>query len=102
TQSGAERIANDAAQAGVGAAVRLDRGRMIVRLHLEANVMALVKAHHAGIVLEDADAPVVLAQPAADFLCGAEDSLLQQIIDPPPVEVDPALQRLVRAMLRPG
>ena len=39
SQAGAERIADDAAQAGVGAAVRLDRRRVIVRFHLEADVI---------------------------------------------------------------
>ncbi len=52
-----------------------------MRLHLEADVVLVVEANHAGVVLEDADAPVVGAEPAANLLRGAENGLLQQIVD---------------------
>ena len=101
-QAGAERIADDAAEAGVGAAVGLDGRGMVVRFDLEADVKLVVETHDAGVVLEDADAPVVGAEPAADLLRGAEDRFLEQIVDAPAVEIDLALERLVRAVFRPG
>ena len=101
-QAGAQRIADDAAQAGVGAAVGFDRRRMVVRLDLEADVIAVVEFDDAGVVLEDADAPIVAAEPPANLLGGAEDRFLEQIVDAPALEVDRALERLVRAMFRPG
>src|SRR5262249_18337324 len=101
-KSGAERITDDAAQAGVRAAVRLDRRRMIVRLDLEADVVLLIEAYDAGVVLEDADAPVVLAESSADLLGRAADGLLEQVLDATAIDVDSPLKRLVRAMLGPG
>ena len=106
SQAGAERIADDAAQARVRAAVGLDGRRVIVRLDLEADVITVVEAHDAGVVGEDADAPVVGAEPAADLLRRPEDRLLEQIVEMPDAavvfdELDTALEGLVRAMLRP-
>ncbi len=101
-QAGSQRIADDAAQARVGAAIGLDGRRMVVRLHLEADVETLVKADDAGIILEDADAPVVLGEPAANLLRGPEDGFLKEIVDAPAIEIDLPLQRLVRAMFGPG
>ena len=69
---------------------------------LKQTLKLLVEAHDAGVVLEDADAPVVRPEPPADLLRRAEDRLLEQVVDAPAVEVDRALERLVRAVLRPG
>ncbi len=106
-QAGPQRIAYDAAQPGVGTAVRLEGRRMIVRLDLEAHVVAVIEADDAGVILEDADAPVVGAEPAADFLGRPEDGFLEQVVDPPcfgvrPGEINRAFQGLMRAVLRPG
>src|ERR1019366_8301636 len=94
-------IADDAAKTGVGAAVGFNGRRVVVRLDLEADVEVVVELDDAGIVLKDADAPVVGPKPLADFLRGAEDSLLQKIVVALAVAVDDALERLVRAVFRP-
>ena len=57
-QAGAQGIADDAAQPGVGAAVGLNGRRMIVRFDFEANVILIVEFDNSGIVLENADAPI--------------------------------------------
>ncbi len=90
-EASAERIADDAADAGVGAAVRFDRRRPVVRLHLEADVKLVVEAHDAGVVLEDADAPVVRTEQAANFLRGGENRLLEEVVIPAKAPAEPAL-----------
>ena len=42
------------------------------------------------------------SQSQASVARGAEDRLLEQVVDRPALEVDPAPERLVRAMLAPG
>src|SRR5262249_40965128 len=84
-EPGSERVADDAADPRVRAAVRFNRRGMVVRLDLETDVKAVVEAHDAGVVLEDADAPVVAAEPAANLLGGAEDGLPEQVVDLPAV-----------------
>src|SRR5438105_80374 len=74
---------------------------MVVRLDLETDVILVVEAHDAGVVLEDADTPVVRPEPPPDLLRRAEDRLLQEVVDAPAVEIDLALERLVRTVLRP-
>src|SRR5262249_28258766 len=54
------------------------------------------------VVLEDADTPIVWAQPAANLLSRAEDRLLQEVVDAPAVEVYWTFESLVRAVFRPG
>ena len=102
TQAGAKRIANHAAQTRVGPAVRLNGRWMIMRLYLEANMILVVKAHDAGIIFENADAPIIAAEPAADVARGFKDGFLEKVVKMPAFEVDFPLERLVRAMLRPG
>ena len=96
-QAGPQGIADHAADARVRAAVRVDRGGVVVRLHLEADIEFVVEADHAGVVGEDADQPVEI-----QGLGGGEDGLLEQVVDRPPLELDLALERLVRAVLAPG
>ena len=73
-----------------------------MRLDLEADVELIAELDDAGIVLKDADAPVVLAEAIANLLRGAEDRLFEQILVAFVAEIDDALERLVRAMLLPG
>ena len=70
---------------------------MVVRLDLEADVVLVVEPNDAGVVAEDADQPV-----AAQLLGRGEDRLLEQVVDRPPLELDPPSQGLVRAVLAPG
>ncbi len=104
--SGTHRVADHAADARVGAAVRLQGRRMVVRLHLEDHVVAVVEADDSGVVLEDAYAPVVLARRLAYLHRGVEDRLAEHILEGSfAVRVavaDPPGQRLVAAMLAPG
>ena len=57
-QAGAHRVADHAAEAGVGAAVGVDRRGVVVRLDLEADVVLVVEPDDARVVGEDADQPV--------------------------------------------
>src|SRR6202043_3962692 len=102
--AGPQRVANDAAQAGVGAAVGLDGRGVVVRLDLEADVILVAEPDDTGVVLEDADAPIVLAlaEPPPDFLGGPEDRLLEEVVDAAAIEVDQTFERFVRAVLGPG
>ena len=78
---------------------------MVVRLDLEADVLLVVELHHTGVVLEDADAPVVLAESPANLDRRAEDGLFEHVLEDPltvfVAVADAALQRLVRAVLAP-
>ena len=49
---------------------------MIVRFHLDAHALMVIKRYNAGIVFKDADTPVVIAQPFANFLSRLKDGLL--------------------------
>ena len=92
--------------ARVRAAVRLDGRRVIVRLHLEADVILVVELHDAGVVREDADAPIVVAEFGANFLRRGEHGFLEQVFEGEfalfVAVPHPAPQRLVRAMFTPG
>ena len=94
---GAERVADHAAEARVRAAVGVDRRGVVVRLDLEADVVLVVEPDDAGVVAEDAHQPV-----AVQLARRLEDRLLEQVVDRPPSKLDPALKRLVRAVLAPG
>jgi len=68
-----------------------------VRLHLEADWVSLIEADHARIVLEDAHAPII--RPSRRRIsCVHQDRLLEQVVDPPAVKVDLALEGLVRTV----
>ena len=56
-EPGAEAVADDSADAGRRAAVRLQRRRVIVRLDLEADAVLLIELDHAGVVVEHRQAP---------------------------------------------
>ncbi len=105
-QPGSQRIADHTADARVRTAVRFQGRRVIVRLDLEADALLFVERHNAGVVLEHADAPVVVTQPFADLDGGCEDRLPQHVLEVPlPLAVaipNPAGQRLVRTVLAPG
>ena len=105
TQSRAERIADHAAEPRVGPAVRFDGRRMVVRFDLEADVLLVVKLDDAGVVLEDADAPVVRAKLAADLDRRAKHGLLEHVLEDPlalfVAVADAAFERLVRTVLAP-
>jgi hypothetical protein len=75
---------------------------VVVGLHLEADVVPVVEADHAGVIFKDAHAPVVRAEPAADLLGRPENGLSQEVVEKPAVEVDLPLQSFVGAVLRPG
>ena len=57
----------------------------------------VVEPDDAGVVAEDAHQPV-----ACQLARRAEDRLLEQVVDRPPLEGDPPFKRLVRAVLAPG
>src|SRR5206468_3437237 len=89
----------------VRAAVRFDGRGVIVRLDLEADVVLVVEAYDAGIVLENAHAPILGPETATNLLRGSENGLLQQIVDASPgrsLEIDLTFQRLVRTVFGPG
>ena len=96
-QARAQGVADHAAEPGVGPAVGIDRRGVVVGLDLEADVVLVVEPDDAGVVGEDADQPVEL-----EGLGRGEDRLLEQVVDRPSLELDPALQGLVRAVLAPG
>ena len=80
-EAGAHRVADDAADSGVGAAVRLERARVVVRFDFEADVVFVVELDDARVVGENADAEVVGAEVFADFDGRAEDRFLQHILE---------------------
>ena len=57
-----------------------------MRLDLEADVVLVVEPDDAGVVGEDAHQPVEV-----QVLGRREDRLLEQVVDRPPLELDPAL-----------
>ena len=102
----AERIADDAAHSRIRPAVGFESRRMIVRLDLDANVVGLIKFHDAGVVLEDADAPIIGPELTSDRLRCREDGFLEHAFEATRAVLvgvfDAAAERLVRAMLAPG
>ena len=69
---------------------------MVVRFHLEANVVLVVEPHHPGIVREHAHEPIEV-----QILGRLENRFFQQVVDDLSLESDLALQSLVRAMFAP-
>ena len=73
---------------------------------LKHTLYLLVEAYDAGVVLEHAHAPVVLAELLANLLRCREDRLLEHVLEPP-LAIRAAIrhaaaERLVAAMLAPG
>src|SRR6185503_18044990 len=96
-EAAAQDVADHAAEAGVRAAVRLDRARVVVGLDLEADVRGLVELDDARVVLEDADAPG-----PGEVLGRLGDRRLEQVRDDLPLERDVAGEGLVLAVFAPG
>ena len=105
-QAGAEDVADHPAEAGGGAAVRLDRRGMVVGLDLDADVMIAVESHDAGVVSEDAHAPVTPAERRTDLARRGKHRLLQEVVVTDgavgAIVVDRAAEGLVAAVLAPG
>ncbi|GBD36101.1 hypothetical protein HRbin36_01221 [bacterium HR36] len=105
-QPGAQHVPNHAPQPGIRSTIRFDRRRVVMRLHLEAYVIALVETHNPRIITEDTHAPITApALPACHLRCG-EDRIAQQIVITPlaihTIVFNWTLERLVQAMFRPG
>ena len=109
----AHRIADYAADAGRRAAVRFECRGMVVRFDFETGVKFFIKLDDAGVVLEHADTPIVVAQIFADRLSRRKNGFLEHVVEPPVVAaggsvgrrtaiVDTAGQRFVAAMFRPS
>lgn len=100
-----ERIAVHADDPGQRPAVRIERGRGVVRLHLEHEVELVVEFDDPGVVHEHGQAPVLIAHFRADLFRRALDIAVEQRIDPEgpavfPV-VDQRVEDLVLAVLGP-
>lgn len=104
--AGAHRVADHAADARVGPAVRLQGRGVIVRLDLEHHIVLVVEADDAGVVAENTHAPIVRAKVLADLLRGGKDRFAEHVLKISLARIvaiaDPAGKRLVAAMLAPG
>ena len=102
----AEHVADHATEPCRRAAVGLDRRGMVVRLHLDADVVIAVEPHHSRVVLEDAHAPVARAERLTDRPRGGEYRLFQEVVvaghPGGAAVIDGAGERLVAAVLAPG
>src|SRR5262249_19174495 len=98
----AHDVANYAADAGIRAAVRFERRRMIARLDLERDIHILVEPHHTGVILEHTHAPIIAAQSLPNFLSRREDGFLEHVPELPLAILiairNPARECLVTAM----
>ena len=72
---------------------------------LESHVVLVVKLHDAGVIFEDADAPVIFAQVFADLNRCRKDGLFEHVVEIDRTVFvtvfDSAGQRFVAAMFRP-
>jgi len=104
-ESGSERVADDSADSGVRPAVRVERGGMVVGLHLEREVPVVVEFHHARVVFEHGHAPVFRAPLLPDGLCCFAYRQLKKVVDKLLLAVfsiiDDAVEYFVLAMLGP-
>ena len=96
SMTGAEHVADDTTDPGVGAPERLDGGRMVVRLRLQRQRLALGERHDPGVA-DERRADVL----GADSLGGVAE-LAQQRRDVGAVDGDRRPERLVGAVLAPG
>jgi hypothetical protein len=82
---------------------------MVVRLGLEADALFVVKFYDAGVVAENAHAPVVGPEPLANYPRRREDRFLEHALElnfarlriPLVAIMNAAAERFVRAMLAP-
>ena len=80
-QARAHRVANDAANSRVGAAVRFNGTGVIVRFDFEDHVIVIVELDDARVIRENLDAPIVLAPSCcANGLRGLEDGFLEHVL----------------------
>ena len=79
-EAGAQRVTNDAADTGGGAAVRFHRRGVVVGLDLETERPAAVKINHPGVIDENREAPRFI-----QLAGGLDDGTFEQIIDRLPV-----------------
>ena len=105
-QARPERIANDPADTRIRAAVRVQRGRMVMRLHLEDEMKIVVELDDPRIVDEHGYALVARAFGTADILGRLPDGAGEEVVDAlslPARDViyDP-VEDLVLAVLGPG
>ena len=105
-QPGAEHVANDAADAGGGPAVRIECAGMVVSFDLESDAQLAGHSDHSGIVLKNRDAVVFVAKFAADFLGCSGDEGWEKALDGffalIVLIIDGGLENLVLAVFGPG
>ena len=77
----AERIAVDADNAGERSAVGIKRGRRIVRLHFENQIVIIVEFDDAGVIHKNGKAKIILAFGLADFGSRAFDIFFEKRIN---------------------
>ena len=105
-QAGAHDVANDAADAGVRAAVGLERRGMVVRFDLEATLNS--SSNRTTPALSSNTLTHQSSRPSwrANLLRGGEDRFLEHVLELPLAVLvaigDAAGERLVAAMLAPG
>jgi hypothetical protein len=105
-EAGPENIANDAADARIRPAVRLEGRGVIVRFNFEGQVVLFVEPHDPGVVAEHAHAPIVVAKLMPDRVRGRKDRLLEHVFEPPFAGLvaigDAAGERFVATVFAPG
>src|SRR6187551_1339975 len=78
---------------------------MVMRLHFERDIKLIVKPYDAGVILEDAHAPIIGTEPLADGSRCREDRLLEHVFKMPrPILVavrDSTRECFMTAMLAP-
>ncbi|OPY05270.1 MAG: hypothetical protein A4E66_02463 [Syntrophus sp. PtaB.Bin001] len=90
-----------------GAAVRIERGRRVVGLHLENQIIFIIEFNDSCIIDKDRKAPVLRPQLFPDGICRSLDATLEQGIDDPGVALfvlvcNKTAEYLVLAVLRPS
>ena len=68
-------------QTRISPAVRFDRRGVIVRFDLEGEICFVVKPNNAGVVLENADQPIVVAPPPPQFVGRGENRLAEHVLE---------------------
>ncbi len=95
--AGSEDVSDDAAEAGVRAAVGVDGGGVIMGFDLEADVEGVVEPDDAGVVFEDAHEPVEV-----EVGRRLKDCLFEEVVVVFALEFHESLEGFVGAVLAPG